>query len=376
MRILGLCSYPIESAATRYRLAQFVAPLAEKGINLEISPFLDSRQFALLYQNKSLFEKVFGLAKPFVRRVSEISKVGKYDALLVQREAMFFGPAVFERIFGKFGNIPLILDLDDATYIAYESPTYGKIGSLLKFFGKTDKLIGRSQVVVCGNRFIAEYVEGKGTKAVVVPTVADTEIFCPVEKNNEIPVIGWIGTHSTFPFLESLFPVLQKLAEKHEFILKIVGAGRENIALEGVKIENLKWSLEREVADFQSLDIGLYPIQTAKSAPPEWILGKSGFKAIQYLAVGIPFVVTPIGMCAEIGVAGETHFNADSDEVWYNSLNKLLSDIVLRKKMGENGRQYALKHFTVPRQTEILAKVFHEIGKVERNRTADGKAAA
>ena len=357
MRVLGICSYPVESAATRYRLAQFVAPLAEKGIELEIKPFLDSRQFALLYRNSSLFEKVFALTKPVFGRVSEISKTRRYDVLLVQREAMIFGPAVFEWIFRKFGRLPMILDLDDATYISYESPTYGKLGSFLKFFGKTDKLIENSAIVTCGNRFIAEYVEGKGTRAVVIPTVVETDVFCPVEKNNEPPVIGWIGTHSTFPFLESLFPVLQKLAEKHEFVLKIVGAGRENIAVEGVRIENLSWNLEREVGDFQTLDIGLYPIQVAKSAPPEWILGKSGFKAIQYLAVGIPFVMTPIGMCAEIGVPGQTHFNAGTEEEWYNSLDNLLGNAALRKKMGENARRYALEHFTVPRQTEILAEV-------------------
>ena len=366
MRVLGICSYPIESAATRYRLAQFVAPLAEKGIELEISPFLDSRQFALLYRNSSLFEKVFALAPPVFRRVAEISKTRRYDALLVQREAMIFGPAVFEWIFRKFGHLPMILDLDDATYISYESPTYGKIGSFLKFFGKTDKLIENSEIVICGNRFIAEYVEGKGTKAVVIPTVVETDIFHPVEKNNAPPVVGWIGTHSTFPFLESLFPVLRKLAEKHEFVLKIVGAGHENIAVEGVRVENLSWQLEREVADFQTLDIGLYPIQVAKSAPPEWILGKSGFKAIQYLAVGIPFVVTPIGMCAEMGVPGETHFNADKTEEWYNSLDKLLENAALRKEMGENARRYALEHFTVPRQTEILAEVLRTLaGKNE-----------
>ena len=256
----------------------------------------------------------------------------------------------------------MVLDLDDATYISYQSPTYGKIGSFLKFFGKTDKLIRRAQVVICGNRFIAEYVESKGAKAVIIPTVVDTDVFCPVEKNNAMPVIGWIGTHSTFPFLESVFPVLQRLAGKHEFVLKIVGAGRENIKLDGVKVENLHWNLEREVADFQSLDIGLYPIQTAKSAPEEWILGKSGFKAIQYLAVGIPFVMTPIGVCAEIGVPNETHFNASGTEEWYNSLDKLLSDTALQRKMGEKGRQHILANYTVPRQTEILARVLREIG--------------
>jgi len=155
MRVLGLCSYPIEAAATRYRLAQFVEPLAQKEINLEVSPFLESRQFSLLYESKSLPRKTFALYKPLLHRFSESFEMRKYDLLLVQREAMFFGPAFFERLFQQIGKIPLILDLDDATYISYVSPTYGKLGRL-KFFGKTDNLINRDDAVIYRNRFIAE----------------------------------------------------------------------------------------------------------------------------------------------------------------------------------------------------------------------------
>jgi len=361
MRVLGLCSYPVESAATRFRLAQFVQPLAEKGIHLETNSFLNGEQFALLYQNKSLTENIFAISKPLLRRFSEITKIRKYDLLFVQREAMFFGPAIFEWIFQKFGNLPMIVDLDDATYISYESPTYGKIGSFFKFFGKTDNMIKRADTVICGNQFIAEYVEKKGTKTVIVPTVVDTDIFVPVEKANEIPVIGWVGTHSTFSFLESLFPVMQKLAKKYRFVLKIVGAGRDNISLEGVEIKNSKWNLEGEIPDFQSLDIGLYPIKTSSSTNREWLLGKSGFKAIQYLAVGVPFVMTPIGICAEIGESNLTHFNAETDEDWYDSLDRLLADAELRRRMGANGRKYSLEHYTVAVQAEILARTFRSV---------------
>lgn len=360
MRILGLCSYPVESAATRYRLTQFVEPLAEKGLKLEISPFLNSLAFKNLYQNISIIRKVLGLTIPTLRRVSELPKIRNYDLLFVQREAMFFGPAFFERLFQRIGNVPMILDLDDATYISYVSPTYGKIGSFFKFFGKTDKLIKRADVVICGNRFIAEYVESKGTKAVIIPTVVDTEKFTPFEKNNKVPVIGWVGTHSTFTSLESLFPVLKDLAKKYDFVLKIVGSGRDKIEIEGVKVENLKWNLEREISDFQSLDIGLYPIETSSSANEEWLKGKSGFKAIQYMSVGIPFVVTPIGVCEEMGIDGETHFSATNKEHWYKALEILLQSPDKRQFMGEKGRNYALENYTVPQQVEKLEAVFRE----------------
>lgn len=361
MRVLGLCSYPIEAAATRYRLAQFIEPLAKNGIQLEISPFFDNQQFARLYQKKPLLKSVSEMASPLFRRFGEVAKFSDYDLVFVQREAMIFGPAVFEWIFQKIGKLPLVLDLDDATYIPYISPTYGKFGSLFKFFGKTDRLIKRADAVVCGNRFIAEYVEKKGTEAVVIPTVVDTDEFIPIEKNNNVPMLGWIGTHSTFPFLQSVFPVLQELAQKHQFTLRIIGAGRERVELEGVTIQNLPWNLEREVSDFQTLDIGLYPLTVSETFSDEWLLGKSGFKAIQYLAVGVPFVMTPVGVCAEIGEPGATHFNAFAAEGWYNALDKLLSDESLRRQMGKAGRVVSLRDYTVEKQFEKLEKTLRKV---------------
>ncbi len=365
INVLGLCSYPIEAAATRYRLAQFVEPLKENGINLEISPFLDSAGFASLYQNQNLSKKIAGIGMPFFQRLSEISKIKKFDLIYVQREAMLFGPVFFEWIYQKVGNIPMILDLDDATYISYVSPTYGKVGSFFKFFSKTDSLIKRANLVVCGNRFIAEYVEKQGGQAIIVPTVVDTNIFSPIKKNNEIPIIGWIGTHSTFPLLQSIFPVLEELAINYKFILKIVGSGEKNVEIKGVTIENLPWKMERETEDFQSLDIGLYPIATSDSAVNEWILGKSGFKAIQYMAVGIPFVVTPIGVCAEMGEENITHLTATSKREWYNALEKLLADKNLRERLGMRARQNSLETYTVEKQVEILVNTFQKVSKID-----------
>ena len=362
MKVLGLCSYPIEAAATRFRMGQFVAPLLERGIELEVRPFLSSEQFRGLYGGSGLAGKALGMIKPVIGRIGDVKRVREYDLIFVEREAMLFGPAIFERLMQHFGKKPIVLDLDDATYIRYTSPRYGNIGSALKFFGKTDKLIERASLVICGNRFIAEYVEAKKTKAVVIPTVVDTDIFCPVEKHNDVPVVGWIGTHSTFPFLESIFPVLKKLAEKHRFILKVVGSGRDDVRLDGVEVINQKWDLEREVEDFRSIDVGLYPVTVSASANRDWILGKSGFKAIQYLAVGVPFVMSPVGVCAEIGEPGTTHFNAETDEDWYNFLNKLLSDPELRQRMGRNARQHSIDNYSLSKQAEKLAESFFSVG--------------
>ncbi len=371
MKVLGLCTYPVEAAATRYRLIQYVAPLIDKGIHLEVVPFLSNEEYKSLYKSGGILGKTVSVLKLAGKRFFDCLKVSRFDAILIQREAMLLGPPMFEWLYKTIGKCPLVLDLDDATYLSYVSPTYGRMGSALKFFGKTDTLINWSETVICGNPQIAEYVAGKGKNAVVVPTVVDTNLFCPVEKTAEQPlIIGWIGTHSTFPSLEMLFPVLRDLARKYDFTLKIVGAGKDDVRVEGVRVDNSVWKLESEIRDFQSLDIGLYPMETSNSVSKEWLMGKSGFKAIQYMSIGIPFVVTPIGVCSDIGVENETHLTASNKEQWYKALAKLLEAAALRKKMGENGRRFALAHYTVPQQSDKIADVLQTASESFRRRAA------
>lgn len=352
MKVLALASYPIEAAATRYRLYQFITPLAERGISLTVHSFLDSQLFSSLYKREEWTRTAFGLARAAVGKLRDVWQAGEYDVLLVQREAMILGPPLIEWLITKGRSRPMVLDLDDATYVQYTSPTYGRLGSALKWFSKTDDLIRWAKVVTCGNRFIAHYVTQHGTPAVIVPTVVDTERFRPRSDSpaaGDAPVLGWIGTHSTYPFLESIVPALQELARVQRFRLKLIGAGRE-VEIAGVEVESLDWKLQREIEDFQSFDIGLYPL-----IADDWSAGKSGFKAIQYMSVGVPYVATPVGACAEIGVPGTTHFNAKSQAEWRETLQALLTNAELRKRMGEAGREYALRHYTVPTQADKIA---------------------
>lgn len=355
LKVLGLASYPVEAAGTRYRLMQYIEPLAERDIDLTVRPFLDSPTFARLYDRAALSSNIASLAVASARRLLDVIDAANFDVLLVQREAMLFGPPVVEWWMTQHKARPLVLDLDDATYLPYTSPIYGKLSSRLKCFGKTDKLIRWARIVVCGNPVIAEYVNRKGVPTIIIPTVVDTNKFRPTinRKPDAAIVLGWIGTHTTFPFLEKLFPVLQRLARKFSFELKIVGAGTDEIKLPGVCVKNLRWELAREIKDFQSIDVGLYPIITERER--EFAVAKSGFKAIQYMSVGVPYVVSPVGVCAEIGVAGSTHFCAATFDEWYDSLEKLLVDAALRQSMGNAGRLHALQHYTVPQQADKLA---------------------
>lgn len=361
MKVLALASYPVDAAATRFRLQQFVGPLADRDIALTIHPFLDSDLFRHLYRRESLPRTAVGLVKSAFLRLADVISARQADVILIQREAMMFGPPVIEWLTTRAMKRPMVLDLDDATYVSYTSPTYGSLGKALKWFSKTDDLIKWATIVTCGNSSIAQYVSSKGARARILPTVVDLEVFKPLlSPGTSGPlVLGWIGTHSTFPYLESIFPALSSLAENYPFRLKVVGAAKANISIPGVEVENLPWNLAREVEDFQSIDIGLYPID-ASLYSGKWAFGKSGFKAIQYMAVGIPYVATPVGGSAEIGEAGATHLFAMTSDEWYHALESLITDGERRQGMGSAGRRHVIEHYGLSDQADKLAAALGE----------------
>lgn len=360
MNVLALASYPVEAAATRFRLQQFIEPLARRGVTLTIVPFIDSKHFAQLYSQKSIAATVFGLIRSALRRLTDLRLARKADVVLIQREAMIVGPPLIEWMTTRVLKRPMVLDLDDATYVSYTSPTYGGVGKALKWFSKTDDLIRWADIVTCGNSSIAEYVSSKGARARFIPTVVDTEIFRPAPRatSDSAIVLGWVGTHSTFPYLQTIFPVLANLAQRHKIRLKVVGAGTANIELPGVEVESLAWRLDREVEDFQSLDIGLYPIDEKRYEG--WASGKSGFKAVQYMAVGIPYVATPVGGSNEIGEAGVTHLFAKTHDEWYRALEDLIINPERRRAMGVAGREHVTKHYGLDDQAGKLAEALRE----------------
>lgn len=345
LRVLALASYPIESASSRYRITQFIEPLAARGIDVTFSPFLDSALFADLYQPGRLLRRLPRLAMATLRRVGAIVRAARADVVFVQREAMLFGPPLVEWLAARVLRRRMILDLDDATYLSYRSPVYGPMATLMKWPGKTDRLIRWSSIVTCGNPNIAADVRSRGAEAIVLPTVVDTRVFHPRENTNDVPVIGWLGTHSTYPFLERLTPVFEQLAREHRFRLTVIGSGRADV-------DAHPWSMEHEAEDFRSFDIGVYPL-----IDDAWNARKSALKAVQYMALSVPFVMSPVGICATMGIPDETHLLATTDQEWLTALRRLLTDAELRTRMGRAGRRFAEERYSLDDVADTLASV-------------------
>jgi len=366
LRVSALVTFPIQAAATRFRVTQFIPPLRARGIDVTLFSFLTASEFSALYDRSRAARTALNLLFAFIRRLFLLPRILRADVLFLQREAMLFGPPWIEWLAARVLRIPIVLDLDDPTWIATISPVYGRLATLLKWPSKTDRLIRWSSAVVCGNETIACYVRAAGTQAVVMPTIVDTNIFVPradAAASNEVPVIGWIGTHSTWSFVEPILPVIEELARRVEFRFRVIGSGRGCIDARGVDVEVRPWQLDREIADFQTIDVGIYPLPE-----DEWTVGKSGLKLVEYLAAGVACVVSPVGVVREIGVPGVTHLEASTLEEWRSALERLLRNPVERRAMAQAGRRYAVEHYAVDDFAGRIAAVIHGVARKRAGR--------
>jgi glycosyltransferase involved in cell wall biosynthesis len=140
------------------------------------------------------------------------------------------------------------------------------------------------------------------------------------------------------------------LQARYGMAIRVIGD--PGFAIPGVEVEALPWRLESEVEDLLGIDIGLYPLPHE-----EWVLGKSGLKALQYMGLGIPTVLTPIGANLEIVTHGKNGFFADTEEEWIEVLTGLIQDAALREQIGRAGRKTVEDRYSVERNWPLYWKV-------------------
>ena len=130
------------------------------------------------------------------------------------------------------------------------------------------------------------------------------------------------------------------LSKECDFKLRIISNFEYEIP--EVDYEVIRWSKEKEIEDLQGIDIGVYPLEDS-----QWVLGKSGLKAIQYMAFGIPTVDSNEGTYSQIIEHLKNGWLVDSEEEWYKALFTLINNPNLRRSLGDKAREKILKNYSV-----------------------------
>ena len=375
MRLLAIVPSVYDTnPSQRFRIEQWEPLLRERGVEITFRPFESEELHAVLYKQGRMAEKLRLVGEALRRRAADVRAARGYDAVYLLREAALLGPPVFERWLSRSG-VPYVFDFDDAVFVPYVSPSNGYL-SYLKFPGKTRAICRMAAHVMAGNEYLADYARAVNERVTIIPTTIDTEKYTPAPRaENDAPVIGWSGSYSTAQHLATLKEGLRRLAERERFRLRVIGA--PDFKIEGVDVEALPWRAATEVEDLRPFDIGIMPLPD-----DQWSKGKCGLKALQYMALGVPTVCSPVGVNSEIIRDGENGLLASSDDEWVEKLSRLLRSEAERERLGRAGRETVEARYSAavqaPRVYDVFASVVRrarEGGREAASAKAGGQAA-
>lgn len=354
MRVLAWVPQEIDtSPGQRFRIEQWAPYLAREGIEITYAPFADEALAAIMKTPGHLTAKSKGVLRALAARVASAWRAADFDAAYVFREAALLGPAIAERLLARSG-VPYVYDFDDAVWVRYVSPANSYL-SYLRFPGKTATLCRLARHVLAGNAFLRDYALQYNPAVTVVPTTIETATYRPLPvRAPHRPVIGWTGSYSTEQYLALVRPALERLRARYDFKLVVVGGG--TFTAQGVEVEHRPWRSATEVADLADFDIGIMPLPDA-----QWERGKCGLKALQYMALGVPVVVSPVGCNTEIVEHGRNGFLAATSGQWQELLGRLLEDATLRLALGEAGRKTVEASYSAAFQAPRVAAVFKSL---------------
>jgi glycosyltransferase involved in cell wall biosynthesis len=356
LKVLAISPIPEEGAGCRFRIAQYLPYLRDAGFDVTLRSFYTQAFFRLVYQRGRYLRKAASFIGLALRQSSLVWGINRYDLIFLYREMVPLGPPLLElAIAGR--RPPIVYDFDDAIFLPAVSEA-NKAISFLKDPNKAATIIRRSQAVTVGNTFLAEYARTYNATVDVIPTAVDTARFVP-RPETERPagplVVGWIGSPTTFAYLEGLAEVLRRVAARSPFVLKCSGAGRP-VHFPGLDVRVEPWALHREVELFNTCDIGVYPL-----TDDDWSRGKCGFKAIQFMACSVPVVAAAVGVNREIVQDGVNGFLASTPGEWLEKLERLLTDPNLRARFGEAGRRTIEERYSLQVTAPKLVQVFHRV---------------
>lgn len=338
MKALFLALDPPSVASTRYRICQYLPYFERSGVRCELRTYSEFSPSP--YGGPS---DLLGKALRFARAASAFSELlrGDHDIVFISRVLLPFTQAPLFAALRRC-DAPVVYDLDDSVF----SSQPFSIRAIMRL----------GSAVVAGNRYLTDHALRYNRRALHIPTSVDCSVFRPLAKPREGRLkIGWLGSPSATPYIASIVPAIKMVASRYDVSVRVMGAS-PGFSVPGVDIEVEPWSLEGELPFLNSLDIGLYPL-----ANDRWCLGKCAFKAVQYMATGIPFVASPVGANKEVAAEGQECLFAVTQDDWVRQISRLLDSPTLRRDLGVNGRRTGESRFSVQANLPTYLSLFRTL---------------
>jgi len=314
-------------ASSRIRVLNLIPELEEAGINCLAVEF----------------------PRTILKKIPLFKKLGTFDCILLQKKLLSFAEST---LLGSLSK-KLVFDFDDAIY--YRDDTHQSFESRSRL-SRFRKIVAKANLIIAGNEVLSREASRYNRNIVTIPSAVEARGI-PVQRHEEdlkTVSIGWIGGKGNLHHLAKLAPVLQRLSR--DFALKLVILSDDSLDVDGVDVVHIPWRLETQEEVISGFDIGVMPLPNNP-----WTRGKCGYKALQYMASGVPAVVSDVGTNREIVTSGKEGFVAGSMEGFYDPLRVLIVNRELRKEMGARARAKVISTYSVEAVGRKLALTLEEL---------------
>ena len=279
---------------------------------------------------------------------------GDHDVVFIHRKTY---PPPFARRLRRPGRL-VVFDLDDALDLPPPG-TRQDPAVLLRYRRNFEATTAVAHLVVCGNQELTTRV-GR-CRLEILATPIDTQRFHPgAVAPPDGPSVGWVGHSDNVPYLEGLADVFRELARRHPGF-RVIAVSDRPPSIPGVAVEFRRWTLEGELSSFGGIGIGVMPLEDTP-----WARAKCAFKAIQYMALGIPTVASPVGMNREVIRDGVNGLLAGTPEAWLASLDSLVSDPRRAREIGEEGRRTVEERYSLAGASRRLVSILQDALGISR----------
>ena len=351
MKIIYFTKYSKQGASSRLRSIQFFPLLEEKGFSITHSPLFTDSYLKALYNKKKSKNLIIILC--YIRRFFSLLKVKNYDLVVIEKELFPYLPATIEILLNKIG-VKYIVDYDDAIFHNYDMSNNPYLKSIAN---KIDVVMQNSKHVFAGNSYLAKRAEKAGANNIsILPTVIDVEKYRRIEnKDTNKFTLGWIGSPSTFKYIEDLFPIFDTIKSKYtHFQVNIIGA-KQNKEIYKDYINFIPWSENTEVEEINKFDVGIMPLHNTP-----WELGKCSYKLIQYMGCSKAIIGSPVGMNNDVIQEGYNGFVVKNND-WTTSIEYCINHLSEVHLLGINGRKLIEENFNLTNNVSKMESIFNSI---------------
>lgn len=333
MRLVFLTS-GLRVPSSRFRVLQFVPHLQRLGHECLVLPSRPDKYTSL----PLLGFRCSGLVKRWNRR-SDFAALERWspDVVVLERELFSDGSHDLEQELRGITR-RLVLDIDDGLFVLNRP--------------KFEVLCGLSDHVIAGNDLLATRVRPINPRVTVIPTCVDLDRYSKSSNlksqiSNSPLTLGWTGTAANIDYLEVLREPLKALMRDFDLELRVIAESDRPLRKlgfdrDGIRTRFVRWSEAKEIADLRAFDIGLMPMPDT-----DWTRYKCGLKILQYMAMGVPAVASPVGVNSEIIHHGVNGWLATTPDEWLFVLRQLLADPVRRACVVEAARNSVEQRYSV-----------------------------